>query len=133
MNAHRLEPGCKADGTGRGNGWGRLGQKEAPLAHEDKPTGLGSHLKVKLVFCPDNSGHGMEFAMAPLDSAAESPAESATALQDTLTLLDQKLRGERLAVDSADKKWPLGRSMLFILVASFVLWTGIYFTVSSVF
>ncbi len=79
--------------------------------------------------------------MAPLDSAAESPAESAsesasesaTALQDTLTLLDQKLRGERLAVDSADKKWPLGRRMLFILVASFVLWTGIYFTVSSVF
>ena len=71
--------------------------------------------------------------MAPLDSAAESPAESATALQDTLTLLDQKLRGERLAVDSADKKWPPGRSMLFILVASFVLWTGIYFTVSSVF
>jgi hypothetical protein len=133
MNAHRLELGCKADGNGRGNGWGRLGQKEAPLAHEDKPTGLGSHLKVKLVFCPDNSGHGMEFAMAPLDSAAESPAESATALQDTLTLLDQKLRGERLAVDSADKKWPLGRSMLFILVASFVLWTGIYFTVSSVF
>ncbi len=71
--------------------------------------------------------------MAPLDSAAESPAESATALQDRLALLDQKLRGERLAVDSADKKWPLGRRMLFILVASFVLWTGIYFTVSSVF
>ncbi len=133
MNAHRLELGCKADGNGRGNGWGRLGQEKAPPVHEDKPTGLRSHLKVKLVFCPENSGHGMEFAMAPLDSAAESASESATALQDTLTLLDQKLRGERLAVDSADKKWPLGRSMLFILVASFVLWTGIYFTVSSVF
>ncbi len=137
MNAHRLELGCKADGNGRGNGWGRLGQKEAPLAHEDKPTGLGSHLKVKLVFCADNSGHGMEFAMAPLDSAAESPAESpaesATALQDTLTFVDEKRRGERLTVDSADKKWPLGRRILFILVTSFVLWTGIYFTVSSAF
>jgi hypothetical protein len=67
----------------------------------------------------------MEFAMAPLDSAAIK--------QDTLTLVDHQLRGERLTVDSADKKWPLGRRMLFILVASFVLWTGIYFTVSSVF
>ena len=71
--------------------------------------------------------------MAPLDSAAESAAESDTALQDTLILLDQRLRGERLTVDSADKKWPLGRRILFILVASFVLWTGIYFTASSVF
>jgi hypothetical protein len=75
----------------------------------------------------------MEFAMAPLNSAAESAAESGTALQDTLTLLGQGLRGEKLTVDSADKKWPLGRRILFILVASFVLWTGIYFTVSSVF
>ena len=71
--------------------------------------------------------------MTPLNSAAESAAESGTALQDTLTLLDQGLRGEKLTVDSADKKWPLGRRILFILVASFVLWTGIYFMVSSVF
>ncbi len=63
--------------------------------------------------------------MAPLDSAA--------AQQDTLTLVDEQLRGERLTVDSADKKWPLGRRILFILVTSFVLWTGIYFTVSSAF
>jgi hypothetical protein len=41
--------------------------------------------------------------------------------------------GERLTVDSADKKWPLGWRILFVLVTSFVLWTGIYFTVSSVF
>ncbi len=75
--------------------------------------------------------------MAPLGSAAEnaaeSAAESATALRDTLTFVDQKLRGERLTADSADKKWPLGRSILFVLVTSFVLWAGIYFTVSSVF
>ena len=75
----------------------------------------------------------MEFAMAPLDSAAESAAESATALQDTLTFVDQKLCGEKLTVESADKKWPLGRSILFVLVTSFVLWTGIYFGISSVF
>ena len=67
----------------------------------------------------------MEFAMARLDSAA--------AQQDTLTLVHQRLRGERLTVDSADKKWPLGRRILFILATSFVLWTGIYFTVSSAF
>ncbi len=63
--------------------------------------------------------------MAPLDSAA--------AQQDTLTLVDEQLRGEKLTVDSVDKKWPLGRRILFILVTSFVLSTGIYFTVSSVF
>ncbi len=71
--------------------------------------------------------------MAPLDSAAESAAESATALQDTLTFVDQKLHGERLTVESADKKWPLGRSILFVLVTSFVLWIGIYFGISAVF
>ena len=67
------------------------------------------------------------------ESAAESAADSAAALQDTLTLVDQRLRGERLTVDSADKKWPLGRSILFVLVTSFVLWAGIYFGISSVF
>ena len=75
--------------------------------------------------------------MAPLDSASKSAsksaAESATALQDTLTFVDQKLRGERLTADSADNKWPLGRSILFVLVTSFVLWAGIYFGISSVF
>ena len=111
----------------------RQPKKKAPPVHEDKSAGLGSHLKAPLVFCPENWGHGMEFAMTPLNSAAESAAESGTALQDTLTLLDQGLRGEKLTVDSADKKWPLGRRILFIMVASFVLWTGIYFMVSSVF
>ena len=64
------------------------------------------------------------FAMAPLDST--------TAQQDTLTLLDQTLRGERLSVDSADKKWPLRQRILIILVASAVPWVGIYFVVRSV-
>ncbi len=71
--------------------------------------------------------------MATLDSASKSAADSATALQDTLTLVDQRLRGERLTVDSADNKWSLGRSILFVLVTSFVLWAGIYFGISSVF
>ena len=62
-------------------GWAK---RKAPPVHEDKPTGLGSHLKVPLVLFPDNSGHGMEFAMTPSDSAAESAAESAAALQDGL-------------------------------------------------
>ncbi len=62
-----------------------------------------------------------------------APLDSATAQQDTLILVDEQLRGEKLTVDSADKKLPLGRRILFILVTSFVLWTGIYFTVSSVF
>ena len=63
--------------------------------------------------------------MAPLDSAA--------AQQDTLILVDEQLRGEKLTVDSVDRKWPLGRRILFMLVTSFVLCTGIYFTISSVF
>ncbi len=67
----------------------------------------------------------MDFAMAPLDSAA--------AQQDTLILVDEQLRGEKLTVDSVDRKWPLGRRILFMLVTSFVLCTGIYFTISSVF
>ena len=67
------------------------------------------------------------------ESAAESAADSAATLQDAVTLVDQRLRGERLTVDSGDKKWRLGRSILFVLVTSFVLWVGIYFGISSVF
>ena len=67
------------------------------------------------------------------ESVAESAADSAVALQDAVTLADQRLRGERLNVASADEKWPPGRSILFVLVTSFVLWAVIYFGISSIF
>jgi len=63
--------------------------------------------------------------MAPLDKVYVE--------DDTLDLLDEQLRGERLSVESQEGKWPLGRSILFVLVSSLVLWIGIYFAIRSIF
>ncbi len=63
--------------------------------------------------------------MVPLDSAA--------APQEALRPVHQRLRGERLTVESADDKWPLRRTVLFVLLTSLVLWVGIYFAVTSLF
>ena len=61
--------------------------------------------------------------MVPLDTVA--------AQQETLSPVNQRLRGERLTVQSADEKWPLRRTVLFVLLTSLVLWSGIYFAVTS--
>ncbi len=73
----------------------------------------------------ENSGLGAEIAMASLDKIS--------AQQDTLTLLDQQLRGERLSVETNEESWPLGRIIFIVLVSSLVLWIGINFAVRAIF
>lgn len=63
--------------------------------------------------------------MVPLDSVA--------AQHDTLSPVDQRLRGERLTVASADDKWPLRRTVLFVVLTSVVLWSGIFFALGALF
>ena len=73
----------------------------------------------------ENSGLGAEIAMASLDKISVQ--------QDTLTLLDQQPRGERLSVETNEESWPLGRIIFIVLVSSLVLWIGIHFAVRAIF
>ncbi len=73
----------------------------------------------------ENSGLGAEIAMASLDKTSVQ--------QDTLTLLDQQLRGERLSVETNEESWPLGRIIFIVLVSILVLWIGIHFAVRAIF
>jgi len=63
--------------------------------------------------------------MVPLDSVA--------AQQEALSPVYQNLRGERLTVESADDKWPLRRTVLFVVLTSVVLWSGIFFALGALF
>ena len=73
----------------------------------------------------ENSGLGAEIAMASLDKISVE--------QETLTLLDQPLRGERLSVETNEESWPLGRIIFIVLVSILVLWIGIHFAVRAIF
>jgi len=39
--------------------------------------------------------------------------------------------GEKLSVESAEKRWPLRQSVLFVVATSLILWLGIVFVVRS--
>ena len=73
----------------------------------------------------ENSDLGAEIAMASLDKIS--------AQQDTLILLDQQLRGEKLSVETNEESWPLGRILLIVVVSSLVLWIGLHFAVRAIF
>jgi hypothetical protein len=73
----------------------------------------------------ENSGLGVEIAMASLDKISVQ--------QDTLILLDQQLRGEKLSVETNEESWPLGRILFIVMVSSLVLWIGLHFAVRAVF
>jgi hypothetical protein len=73
----------------------------------------------------ENSGLGAEIAMASLDKISVQ--------QDTLILLDQQLRGEKLSVETNEESWPLGRILFIVMVSSLVLWIGLHFAVRAVF
>ncbi len=73
----------------------------------------------------ENSGLGAEIAMASLDKISVQ--------QDTLILLDQQLRGEKLSVETNEESWPLGRILLIVVVSSLVLWIGLHFAVRAIF
>ena len=63
--------------------------------------------------------------MVPLDAVA--------ARQDALSSVHQTLRGERLTVESEDRKWSPRRTVLFVILTSLVLWIGIYFALRPLF
>ncbi len=73
----------------------------------------------------ENSDLGAEIAMASLDKISVQ--------QDTLILLDQQLRGEKLSVETNEESWPLGRILFIVMVSSLVLWIGLHFAVRAVF
>ena len=73
----------------------------------------------------ENSGLGAEIAMASLDKISVQ--------QDTLILLDQQLRGEKLSVETNEESWPHGRILLIVVVSSLVLWIGLHFAVRAIF
>ena len=73
----------------------------------------------------ENLGLGAEIAMASLDKISVQ--------QDTLILLDQQLRGEKLSVETNEESWPLGRILLIVVVSSLVLWIGLHFAVRAIF
>ena len=73
----------------------------------------------------ENSGLGAEIAMASLDKISTQ--------QDTLTLLDQQLRGEKLSVETNEESLPFGKIVLTVVVSSLVLWIGIHFAVRAIF
>ncbi len=73
----------------------------------------------------ENSGLGAEIAMASLDKISVQ--------QDTLILLDQQLRGEKLSVETNEESRPHGRILLIVVVSSLVLWIGLHFAVRAIF
>ncbi len=73
----------------------------------------------------ENSGLGAEIDMDSVDQISDE--------QETLTLQDQQLRGERLSVETNEESWPLGRIIFIVLVSILVLWIGIHFAVRAIF
>ena len=61
------------------------------------------------------------------------PLDSAVAQQDALSPVNQTLRGERLTVESTGPKWPLRRTVLFVVLTGVVLWSGIFFALGALF
>ncbi len=48
-----------------------------------------------------------------------------------LLLTNEVPLGEKLSVESAEKRWPLRQSVLFVVATSLILWLGIVFVVRS--
>lgn len=63
--------------------------------------------------------------MAQLERAAIRP--------DTLACLDEQLRGERLDVESDDRKWPLRWAIFSVLATCLFLWLSISSVIHSIF
>jgi hypothetical protein len=62
-----------------------------------------------------------------------TPLESVTARGDALSPVYQKLRGERLTVDSDEENWSPRRRLLFILLTGVAFWSGLFFLGRSLF
>ena len=62
-----------------------------------------------------------------------TPMDSATARGDALRPVYQKLRGERLSVDSDDQNWSPRRKFVFIVLTGLAFWSGLFFLGRSLF
>jgi hypothetical protein len=92
---------------------------------------------------------GVEVRMPPLGNAAakqepflltaEEPrlliAEEPLLLtnEEPLLLTDEVTLGEKLSIGSSEMRWPLRRSVLFVVATSLALWLGIGFLVQTLF
>ncbi len=92
---------------------------------------------------------GVEVRMPPLGNATvkqepfllidEEPrlliAEEPLLLTDEepLLLTDEAPLGEKLSIESSEMRWPLRRSVLFVVATSLTLWLGIGFLVQTLF
>jgi hypothetical protein len=82
---------------------------------------------------------GVEVRMPPLDNAAakQEPLlftdEEPLLLTNEVPLLltNEVPLGEKLSVESAEMRWPLRRSVLFVVATSLILWLGIVFVVRT--
>jgi hypothetical protein len=84
---------------------------------------------------------GVEVRMPPLGNAAakQEPflltAEEPLLLtnEEPLLLTDEVTLGEKLSIGSSEMRWPLRRSVLFVVATSLALWLGIGFLVQTLF
>ena len=84
---------------------------------------------------------GVEDRMPPLGNAAakQEPflriAEEPLLLtnEEPLLLTDEVTLGEKLSIGSSEMRWPLRRSVLFVVATSLALWLGIGFLVQTLF
>lgn len=84
---------------------------------------------------------GVEVRMPPLGNAAakQEPflltAEEPRLLiaEEPLLLTDEAPLGEKLSIGSSEMRWPLRRSVLFVVATSLALWLGIGFLVQTLF
>ena len=84
---------------------------------------------------------GVEVRMPPLGNAAvkqepfllinEEPR--LLIAEEPLLLTDEAPLGEKLSIESSEMRWPLRRSVLFVVATSLTLWLGIGFLVQTLF
>ena len=53
--------------------------------------------------------------------------------EEPLLLTDEAPLGEKLSIESSEMRWPLRRSVLFVVATSLTLWLGIGFLVQTLF
>ncbi len=53
--------------------------------------------------------------------------------EEPLLLTDEVPLGEKLSIASSEMRWPLRRSVLFVVATSLALWLGIGFLVQTLF
>lgn len=76
---------------------------------------------------------GVEVRMPPLGNAAAKQEPFLLTAEEPLLLTDEVTLGEKLSIGSSEMRWPLRRSVLFVVATSLALWLGIGFLVQTLF